>query len=247
MPASVCVRCNNPLPSRALACPMCGQPIAGAPQRAAPPRPKVGFRVVPAEGGPENVVPMKGEALTCGKKGDIPLPQDPFVAEVQARFFFQGAKLTVEDVGGNNGTFFRLRIDRDLKGGSELRMGRQRLVLEPLGPVKPGADGATAWGSPDSGCRFRFVQIFEGGIRGAAYTLKEGDNFIGRETGDITFPTDGFVSGKHAVVRVVGEQVTIKDVGSSNGTFVRLQGPTGLDQGDQLLVGKQLLKVELQP
>ncbi|MEN9799967.1 MAG: hypothetical protein RL653_3664, partial [Pseudomonadota bacterium] len=35
-----------------------------------------------------------------------------------------------------------------------------------------------------------------------------------------------------------------RDLGSSNGTFVRLAGPVLVDGGDQLLVGRQLLRVE---
>jgi predicted component of type VI protein secretion system len=90
------------------------------------------------------------------------------------------------------------------------------------------------------------VQLLEGGMRGGAYPLKEGDNLLGREQGDITFPTDGFVSGRHAVLTVRKEQLMVRDVGSSNGTFIRLTGPTFVDNGDHFLMGRQLLRVEIQ-
>jgi predicted component of type VI protein secretion system len=64
--------------------------------------------------------------------------------------------------------------------------------------------------------------------------------------GDITFPTDGFVSGRHAVLTVRKDQLAVRDVGSSNGTFMRLAGPTFVDNGDQFLMGRQLLRVEIQ-
>ncbi|MFN7133602.1 MAG: FHA domain-containing protein, partial [Myxococcales bacterium] len=70
---------------------------------------------------------------------------------------------------------------------------------------------------------------------------------LGREVGDITFPGDGFVSGRHAVISVRGERMTVRDVGSSNGTFFRLGGPTRLENGDQLLIGRQLLKLDIAP
>ena len=38
--------------------------------------------------------------------------------------------------------------------------------------------------------------------------------------------------------------VTLTDLGSSNGTFVRVGGPTEIGAGDQLLLGMQLLRVE---
>ncbi len=95
------------------------------------------------------------------------------------------------------------------------------------------------------GYRFRLVQLLEGGLRGAAFVLKEGENTLGRESGDITFPTDGFVSGRHAVLQVRQDRLFVKDVGSSNGTFLRLSAPTFLENGDHLLIGRELLRVEL--
>jgi pSer/pThr/pTyr-binding forkhead associated (FHA) protein len=208
-------------------------------------RPKVAIRVVRADGGPEMVVSMGGEELTCGTRGDIPLEDDPFVAATQARFFFTGGKLAVEDVGGGNGIFIRLHKERELATGGELRLGRQRLLLEPLPALSPAPGGAMIWGSPDVGYRFRLIQILEGGTKGAAFVLKEGENLLGRESGDITFPTDGFVSGRHAVLKVRQDRLFVKDVGSSNGTFLRLSAPTPLENGDHLLIGRELLRIEV--
>src|SRR5207245_6781875 len=101
------------------------------------------------------------------------------------------------------------------------------------------------WGSPDPGYRARLIQLLEGGRRGDAFPLHDGENLIGRESGDIAFPGDGFVSGRHAIVAVRGERVTVRDVGSSNGTFLRLAAPTPLENNDQLLIGRQLLRVEI--
>nr|WP_228557016.1 FHA domain-containing protein [Myxococcus sp. AB025B] len=189
---------------------------------------------------------MQRDTLTCGQQGDIPLPDDPFIMPVQMRFFFSGARLAVEDVGGANGVFVRLRQERELSPGGELRLGRQRLVLEPIPTATPGPGGTQVWGSPDPGYRLRLIQLLEGGLKGAAYPLREGDNLLGREQGDLTFPTDGFVSGRHAVLQVRQDRLTVRDVGSSNGTFMRLAGPTFVDNGDHYLIGRQLLRVEIQ-
>lgn len=201
--------------------------------------------MVRAEGGPELVVAMGGDELHCGKRGDIALEDDPFVADTQARFFFSGGRLAVEDVGGSNGVFLRLHGERELPTGGELRLGRQRLLLEPIPPVSPGSGGTVAWGSADAGHCFRMIQVLEGGIRGGAFLLKGGENLLGREAGDITFPGDSFVSGRHAILLVRQERVWVRDVGSSNGTFVRLSAPTLVDDGDHLLIGRELLRIEL--
>jgi len=65
-------------------------------------------------------------------EGDLRLTDDPFIMPVQARFFFSAGRLVVEDVGGANGVFVRLRQERELPVGGEVRLGRQRLVLEPI-------------------------------------------------------------------------------------------------------------------
>ena len=247
MPA--CPRCSTDNPADALACRACGASLrpSGTMVMAAGavPRPKVSLRVVRADGGPEAVVTIARDSLTCGRQADLSLPDDPFVTPVQARFFFSGPRLAVEDVGGGNGVFLRLRQERDLPPGGELRVGRQRLLLEPIPAPAAGAGGVQVWGSPDPGFRLRLVQLLEGGLRGAAYPLKEGDNQLGREQGDLTFATDGFVSGRHALLHVRGDRLTVRDLGSSNGTFLRLGAPTFLDSGDQLLIGRQLLRVEV--
>lgn len=183
--------------------------------------------------------------MMAGRTGDITIPDDPFVADQQMRLFFSGGRLAVEDVGGGNGVFTRLRSEKELAPGGEVRVGRQRLVVEPIPPLTANDDGSTSWGSPDVGFRFRLVQLMEGGQRGGAWPLKEGDNLVGRELGDITFAGDGFVSGKHAILHVAADRLLINDLGSSNGTFLRLAAPAFVDNGDQFLIGRQLVRVEM--
>jgi pSer/pThr/pTyr-binding forkhead associated (FHA) protein len=244
-----CPNCDTENPDQAARCSSCGSPMTSGTMVIAVPRdlnrPKVTFRVVRADGGPETVVPMRAEVLGCGKAGEIAFPDDPFVAQLQARFFFSNNRLAVEDVGGGNGVFVRLKGERELPMGAEIRVGRQRLVVEPIPRIAPGPMGEVAYGSPDPGYRVRVVQLLEGGSRGSAYPLKEGENLLGREAGDVTFPTDGFVSGRHAVLTLRGDRASIRDNGSSNGTFIRLPAPSYLDDGDQLLVGRELLRVEV--
>jgi pSer/pThr/pTyr-binding forkhead associated (FHA) protein len=43
------------------------------------------------------------------------------------------------------------------------------------------------------------------------------------------------------------DRLRVRDVGSSNGTFIRLTGPVFVDNGDHFLIGRQLLRVEIQP
>jgi pSer/pThr/pTyr-binding forkhead associated (FHA) protein len=182
----------------------------------------------------------------CGRtEGDLLLPDDPTVSPRHARFTVASGILRVEDLGSVNGTFLRLREPRRLALGDELRVGRQLLRLEPLPrPAHADDGGARPWGTKDPGARFRLSQLLEGGGLGEIFPLREGENLLGREAGEVTFPGDRYVSARHARIEVEGAAVTLADAGSSNGTYVKIGGATELSIGDQLLVGAQLLRVE---
>ena len=84
-----------------------------------------------------------------------------------------------------------------------------------------------------------------GGVAQNAYLLYDTATSIGRERGDIVFPRDRFMSGKHAevVARTDGHYYLI-DKGSSNGTWLKLWESTELALGDRILVGQQTFRVE---
>jgi hypothetical protein len=244
---NLCPRCHFENRLGAPACQSCGATLSSWGTLASQPatsgtRPQVTVRVVRADGGPELAYSLRKDEAVAGTGGEILLMDDPFVARAQARFFFDGASLMVEDVGRVSGVYTRLKGERDVKPGQEIRCGRQRLVYEPLAPAPPSSP--RMWGSPEAGCRGRLVQILEGGLRADAFPLRDGENLLGRDHGDIAFPGDGFVSGRHALFTVRPREVKVRDLGSSNGTFLRIDDPTRLDVGDQLLIGRQLLKLE---
>ncbi|MGC4113708.1 MAG: FHA domain-containing protein [Myxococcales bacterium] len=235
---SQCPRCHVDNPAGAAACRACGTRMAAAA------RPRVTIRVVRADGGPEATFAMRKDEVVAGTSAELLFMDDPFVARQQAGIRFQEASLLVDDIGGGSGVFSRVRAERMLQIGQEVRCGRQRLIFEALSPVP--ATTPRTWGSPEGACRGRLVQILEGGLRGNAFPLHDGENLIGRENGDITFPGDGFVSGRHAVLTVRADNtISIRDIGSSNGTFVRIDATAPLTDGDQLLIGRHLLKFEV--
>ncbi|HET9551839.1 MAG TPA: FHA domain-containing protein, partial [Anaeromyxobacteraceae bacterium] len=199
------------------------------------------------DGLPGAVFPLEREETTCGRvEGEIRLADDPTVSPRHARFTRRGGALTVEDLGSVNGTYLRLKAPHRLGVGEEIRLGRQLLRLEPLPrPAEADARGVRAWGGADAGEALRVAQLLEGGGVGELFPLRPGENLVGREAGDLTFPGDRYVSARHARLDVGGDGVTLTDLGSSNGTFVRVLGSVELSAGDQLLVGTQLLRVDL--
>jgi pSer/pThr/pTyr-binding forkhead associated (FHA) protein len=69
---------------------------------------------------------------------------------------------------------------------------------------------------------------------------------IGREGNDVNFLDDPFISGRHAQIAMSGDgQTTLTDLGSKNGTFVRISDEVALDHGDHVFLGQQLLRVEV--
>jgi pSer/pThr/pTyr-binding forkhead associated (FHA) protein len=62
--------------------------------------------------------------------------------------------------------------------------------------------------------------------------------------GDMTFPSDGYVSGTHC--KVVGDDsgVFLEDVGSSNGTYVRVRSGDTVPFGSLILIGQKLFQIE---
>jgi pSer/pThr/pTyr-binding forkhead associated (FHA) protein len=201
--------------------------------------------VIRTDGQPGAVHPLEDAEAICGRtEGTIRVPDDPAVSPRHARFTLRDGVLSVEDLGSLNGTFLRIRAPCRLGVGTELRLGRQLLRLEPRARPPTPAPGARPFGAEDPGSRFRLSQLLEEGGLGEIFPLAEGENAVGREAGRVTFPADRYVSARHARLLVKGEVVTLEDVGSSNGTFVRVLGRARLAAGDQLLVGAQLLRVE---
>lgn len=87
------------------------------------------------------------------------------------------------------------------------------------------------------------ISINEDGSDGVNVPLEFLETTIGRE-GDTRFPTDAFLSPKHARFHVEKGEVYIEDLYSLNGTFLKLKKETKLSPGDTFLMGRQVLRFE---
>lgn len=86
--------------------------------------------------------------------------------------------------------------------------------------------------------------VLEGEEPGKVLPLHEGETTFGRAEGDHTFPLDIFMSGRHAKIVKSENEFVLQDVGSRNGTFLKIRGETPLRAGDIILAGKQLLSFD---
>ena len=77
------------------------------------------------------------------------------------------------------------------------------------------------------------------------YRIHEGETLVGRGSRVAFFLDEPSVSREHALIRRVGDKVSVTDLGSSNGTFVngdRVVKTRGLDLGDTIRLGAAELK-----
>jgi len=79
---------------------------------------------------------------------------------------------------------------------------------------------------------------------GKRYAIEKPVTLIGRSKAEILLD-DPEVSRRHAAIEVYGEKVVIKDLGSTNGTFLNGLGVkmSFVKDGDELQVGNTVLKI----
>jgi len=80
------------------------------------------------------------------------------------------------------------------------------------------------------------------GQRGAKLALVGEETTIGRAGADLLFADDPYMSPIHAMVIYKEGRLTIRDLGSRNGTWIFIDAPHRLVDGDLILVGSQLLR-----
>lgn len=195
---------------------------------------------------------LTGEYLIVGRAGtDIAFDDDRFLARQHAQIqrAADGA-VTVVAMDTLNGVFRKADAPVELADGMTILVGREVLRYEPVeaeeAKVHPLVrHGVALFGSPPREPWGRFVQLVpSGGHRDVRHLVGE-EIVLGREEGDIVFRDDAFMSRRHAAVTWDGKRAQITDLGSSNGTFVRITGPTALGHGDHVRMGDQLLRIEL--
>lgn len=88
------------------------------------------------------------------------------------------------------------------------------------------------------------MRLGDGGPTKVA-ALDKDDVLIGKsDQCQVSLSNDGYASRRHARLSRTGEQLVVEDLGSSNGTFVRVRRPFALDVGDEILIGSTAFRVE---
>jgi pSer/pThr/pTyr-binding forkhead associated (FHA) protein len=197
-------------------------------------------------------IPLTEKDADIGSaEGDITFPDDPYISPRHARIGCRAGAYSVRDLDSVNGVYVRLREDVELRDRDMLLVGQQVLRFEvladgelPLGPAFQ--RGIMVFGTPEAARFARLAQYTTEGVSRDVHYLFRDETIIGRENGDIVFTDDPFLSRRHAAIRVdhAGRRFTLHDLGSSNGTALRIRGEHVLRDGDQFRIGRHLFRFE---
>lgn len=250
----VCRSCSTPVPVGHKFCGRCGAAVPpeimhartqffGALQ--APGKAKL--ILIRGEGVEGLSYQLNAEQHVVGRTGQLVFPDDPFVSPKHANFFYRDGTLCVRDEGSLNGVYVRVRGTTAIAPGDHFLAGEQvfRLDATPKLHDEPGPDGTFFYTSPKHNSPFRIAQLLHGGPDGMVVCARSSSLLIGREGGDLNFPTDLYMSGAHCKLDESNGSFSLSDLNSRNGTYLRLKAERELSHGDYLFIGRKLLRVEI--
>jgi|HubBroStandDraft_2_1064218.scaffolds.fasta_scaffold46774_3 pSer/pThr/pTyr-binding forkhead associated (FHA) protein len=116
-------------------------------------------------------------------------------------------------------------------------------------------NGTLVFGTPAAPRYARITQRTVEGVVRDVFHVRKAETVIGRESGDVVFTDDPFLSRRHAVVRVhnldfanpIDPTFGLADLGSSNGTFLKIHDEVRLQRGMHFRIGQQLLRFDADP
>ena len=266
-----CPKCQSIVTGGLKFCPSCGQrmPVAqifdgetsvGPIAKKSTPRPTMMFggvmqqaraKLTLIRGDGEDGVSftLAGQDHLAGR-GECPIafPDDTFLSPIHANFTYRAGQLFVTDEESLNGVFIRIQGSVDVPADTTVLVGEQVLSVKLAKQPEdlPDAEGTYYSASMVRPATIEVHQTLRGGAPGWVFRLSSDVVTIGREANDINFPEDPFISGRHAEIKLSGaNMLSVTDLGSRNGTFVRINGEQVLTHGDYVFLGQQLLRVEI--
>lgn len=257
-----CRACGGTSGPSARFCQLCGLPLdraSGERPRSNPPEitpqsiPDAELVVIAQDGSPGRRYPLAGIRTTIGSaETDISLRKDPYVSPQHAQISYRNGRFYLEDCGSLNGVFVRLGGSVPLTSGDLLLLGlgvlRFEIVDESERNLAPQSrNGTRVFGTPPAPRYARLTTQTVEGVARDRYYLSRAETVLGREVGDIVFTDDPFMSRRHAAIRrdPNTNHFAIRDLGSSNGTFIALRTEHALSPGDHIRIGQHLFRLDV--
>jgi len=246
-----CPQCGHINAPSNLFCGSCGFRLGqaaapkAAPAAAAPGAGGLVLTALRADGSEAGTYTLPPGTVTVGRETGAIFAGDSYLSPRHATFKQNPGRITVKDEASLNGVYKKLVRDVpvELKPNDMFRIGQEIIKFEPLTPSANPPDGVERLGSPSKGYVGRIALVIGRDVTGNAFPIPESGVHLGRERGDVLFPEDGYVSGLHCRLSWEGGRLMLTDLGSSNGSFMRLREETEVKSGDVLLMGQQLFRV----
>ncbi len=236
-----------------------GEPLS-VPRRA-PGATALRLVLVRRDGSEGEAIPLGGVPLTIGRsQADLCFTSDEFLAATHARVEPEARGVRVTDLTTQNGVYVRITRPEVVVPGDCFLLGHHLLRLGSIPTdgreAEPGSDGVRGFGTPLQPAWGRLTLVGRGGAQAEVHYLRHPQIVFGRELGDIVFPADPFVSWQHAQLSMElvppatqgGTEtmtVTLTDLRSANGTYLRARGAVTLQAGDMFRVGDQIFRVRM--
>lgn len=231
-------------------CGACGAPVPGAEPAAAPvatfAQDSAKLVLIQPDGTEGGTVEIPVSEVAVGRDAGGFFGQDAYLSPRHAVFRAEGENVVVRDEGSLNGVFVKIMPNQpqEIQSGDIFRVGQELILFEAIDRGSPTADGTEKMGSPIEGLWGRLSLIVGKGRLGNAFPIGGEGVILGRERGNILFPEDGYVSGIHLRVNADKGSYFITDLGSSNGSYFKVNGEAKLSAGDFLLMGAQLFRID---
>lgn len=266
-----CGTCNALVPSSFRFCGSCGSPItseakpdvaepSGAshkpvqegPTYTSPPElsedvPSLTLVHIHLDGSEGDSIVISAHQPLIGRNHECAIFQsDQYLSPEHCEVVFKQDQTYLKDLGGLNGIFIKLTKPGTLRFGDFFRAGQQLFCLEQIADESsPSVGGTKTLGSPPYEAWGRLCHIIGGGGVGRAWLLQGDEIKLGRVRGEIIFDQDRFMSSSHCALQRRGDQVTLYDQGSTNGTFIRIREEVALQDQDLILLGQKIFRVHL--
>jgi len=90
----------------------------------------------------------------------------------------------------------------------------------------------------------QLILIRGDGNDGAVFPLEAAETTFGRGEADLAFPEDPGLSVEHCMFVRERDVLYVRDLGSTNGVFLRVHAPNALSDGQLFLCGEQVFRFE---
>jgi len=177
----------------------------------------------------EEQFPLLKDQVAIGRRApDIACGDDVYMADTHAVVVRRGDGYALEDKSGGAGVWLRAKgvAGRPVGENDLVWIGAQILMV-----AKPGGGWAVTHYNAE-------------GVQQGTHPIPEKGLIIGRNEAVSLDRSDLSLSRRHAQFRIEGGKLGIFDLGSKNGTYVKLAAPTQLVNGDEFRVASKRFRFE---